>query len=56
MSNVGNRKEAPAEPFKRVLGFAVRAIARGVKEGRLNFKQLYRSWQRVIAYKNRLRR
>ena len=27
MSTGSNRKEAPAEPFKRVLGFAVRAIA-----------------------------
>lgn len=43
--------QAPSDPE-----FAVRAIARGVREGRLNFKQLYRSWQRVIAYKARLRR
>ncbi len=43
--------QAPPNP-----DFAVRAIARGVREGRLNFKQLYRSWQRVISYKSRLRR
>ena len=43
--------QAPENP-----DFAVRAIARGVREGRLNFKQLYRSWQRVIAYKAGLRR
>ncbi len=43
--------QAPENP-----DFAVRAIARGVREGRLNFKQLFRSWQRVIAYKARLRR
>ncbi len=49
---IGNvLSQAPEDP-----DFAVRAIARGVKEGRLNFKQLYRSWQRVIAYKKRLRR
>jgi len=49
---IGNvLSQAPENP-----DFAVRAIARGVKEGRLNFKQLYRSWQRVIAYKARLRR
>ncbi|MGI9514947.1 MAG: glycoside hydrolase family 3 N-terminal domain-containing protein [Anderseniella sp.] len=42
--------QAPSNP-----DFAVRAIARGVSEGRLTFKQLYRSWQRVIAYKARLR-
>ncbi|MEM7749479.1 MAG: hypothetical protein AAF346_14605, partial [Pseudomonadota bacterium] len=27
MSTGSNRKESPAEPFKRVLGLAVRAIA-----------------------------
>ncbi len=43
--------QAPSDPE-----FAVRAIARGVREGRLDFKQLYRSWQRVIGYKARLRR
>jgi len=43
--------QAPSDPE-----FAVRAIARGVSEGRLNFKQLYRSWQRVIDYKAGLRR
>ncbi len=49
---IGNvLSQAPENP-----DFAVRAIARGVKEGRLSFKQLYRSWQRVIAYKARLRR
>ncbi len=36
--------------------FAVRAIERGVKEGRLNFKDLHRSWQRVTRYKAQLRR
>ena len=34
--------------------FAVRAIETGVKAGELNFKQLYRSWQRVMAYKARI--
>lgn len=49
---IGNvLSQAPTNP-----DFAVRAIARGVREGRLNFKQLYRSWQRVIAYKAHLRR
>jgi beta-N-acetylhexosaminidase len=36
--------------------YAVKAIEQGVKSGQLNFKQLYRSWQRVMAYKARIRR
>ncbi len=36
--------------------FAVRAIERGVREGRLAFKDLYRSWQRVTQYKAGLHR
>ncbi|MEE4239631.1 MAG: glycoside hydrolase family 3 N-terminal domain-containing protein [Anderseniella sp.] len=36
--------------------FAINAIEKAVKAGRLDFKQLYRSWQRVQAYKARLRR
>ena len=36
--------------------FAVNAIEKAVKSGRLSFKQLYRSWTRVKAYKARLHR
>lgn len=36
--------------------YAVNAIEKGVKAGELSFKQLYRSWQRVMAYKARIRR
>lgn len=36
--------------------FAVNAIEKAVKAGRLSFKQLYRSWTRVKDYKARLHR
>ncbi len=36
--------------------FAVRAIDQGVKSGELSFAGLYRSWQRVMQYKRRIRR
>jgi beta-N-acetylhexosaminidase len=36
--------------------FAVNAIEKAVKTGQLSFKQLYRSWQRVMAYKAGLHR
>ena len=36
--------------------FAINAIERGVKEKRLNFLDLYRSWQRVVRYKKTLHR